>query len=178
MADARRVRAERHTNRIAHTAPVGASGARRSPSPVVNAATGPEVQEQQGSSQPVTEPVDSSTATLSLATPSGSASHARREMPHGRRVLAMATELLHYQPAPDRHDRLLHRIDEIIAAADDSSVLSCSLRPQPSLVNNEEQDAAPHPRGVSRTPSPGRKHDPEPGLVNPWRGPEMKRAAR
>ncbi|KAE8772841.1 hypothetical protein D1007_55102 [Hordeum vulgare] len=104
MADALRVRAERHATRISQTAPVCAVGARRSLSPVVNAATGLEVQEQQGSSQPVTKPVDGCTATPSLAKPSGSTSRARLEMPYGRRLLAMATELLRYRPAPDRHD--------------------------------------------------------------------------
>ncbi|KAE8780165.1 hypothetical protein D1007_46719 [Hordeum vulgare] len=67
MADARRVRAERRAACIAQTAPVGAVGARRSPSPMVNAATGPEARQQQGSSQPPTEQVDGRTATLSLA---------------------------------------------------------------------------------------------------------------
>ncbi|KAE8819127.1 hypothetical protein D1007_03114 [Hordeum vulgare] len=98
MTDARRA------TRIAQTAPVDAVGTRRSPSPVVNAATGPEAQEQHGSSQPTTEPADGRTAMPSLATPSGSASRARPERPHGRRALAMATELLRYRPAPDRHD--------------------------------------------------------------------------
>ncbi|KAE8784148.1 hypothetical protein D1007_42320 [Hordeum vulgare] len=152
--------------------------ARGSPSPVVNAATGPEVQEQQGSSQPVTELVDGRTATPSLVRPSGSVSRARPEMPHGRCALAMATELLCYPPAPDRHDDWLHRIEEFITAAGDSTTLSCSLRPQPSLANNEEQDVPPHPHGMLRTPSPSRKRDPAPGLVNPGRVPEMKRAAR
>ncbi|KAE8774480.1 hypothetical protein D1007_53140 [Hordeum vulgare] len=78
--------------------------ARRSPSPVVNAAMGLDAQEQQGSSQPVTEHPDGRTATPSIARASGVASHARPEMPHGRRVLAMATELLCYRPAPDRHN--------------------------------------------------------------------------
>ena len=63
MADARQVRAKRCTTRIAQTALVGAAGARRSPSPVVNAATSPEAQEQQGSSEPMTEPVNGYTAT-------------------------------------------------------------------------------------------------------------------
>ncbi|KAE8794736.1 hypothetical protein D1007_30509 [Hordeum vulgare] len=129
MADAHRVRAERRATHIAQTAHVGAAGARWSPSPMVNAATGPEAQEQQGSSQPPTEQVDGRTATLSLARPSGSASRARLEIPHGRRAFSMVTELLLYRPAPDHHNDLLHRIEEIIAAADDSAVLSCSLRP-------------------------------------------------
>ncbi|KAE8775261.1 hypothetical protein D1007_52252 [Hordeum vulgare] len=104
MADARRARAERRTSRVAQTAPVGAAHARRSPSPVVNAATGPEVQEQQGSSQPVTELADGRTATLSLFRASGLASRTRPEAQHGRRTLAIATELLRYRPAPDLHN--------------------------------------------------------------------------
>ncbi|KAE8792255.1 hypothetical protein D1007_33190 [Hordeum vulgare] len=155
MADARRVRVERCTTCMAQTAPVGAAGVRRSPSPVVNAATGPEVQEQQGSSHPVSEPVDGCTTTPSLARPSGSASHARPEMPHGWRARAMATELLRYRPTPDRHDDWLHRIEEVITAAGDSAALSCSVRPLPCLANNEEQDTPP--------PPPRRVSNPEPG---------------
>ncbi|KAE8776020.1 hypothetical protein D1007_51407 [Hordeum vulgare] len=124
MADTRRVRVERVAAPIAQTTHVGAGGARRSPSPVMNAATCPKVQEQQGSSQPVTEPIDGRTATPSLARPSGSASRARPEMPHGQRVLAMATDLLRYRTAHDRHDDWLHRIEELIAAIDDSAALS------------------------------------------------------
>ncbi|KAE8774740.1 hypothetical protein D1007_52831 [Hordeum vulgare] len=127
MAYAHRVRAERRTTLIAQIAPVGAVSARRSPSPVFNVATGPEVQEQQGSSQPMTEPVDSRTATPSLATPLGSTLHARPEMPHGRRALAMVIELLRYCPAPDRHDGCLQRIEELNATAANSAVLSSSL---------------------------------------------------
>ncbi|KAE8797064.1 hypothetical protein D1007_27850 [Hordeum vulgare] len=154
MADARRVRAKCRTTRIAQTAPVGAAGACRSLSPVVNAATGPEVQEQQGSSQPVTEQADGRTTTLSLDTPSGSVSRARPEMPHGRRMLAMTTELLRYRPALDHHDDSLQRIEELIAAVGESTALSCSLRPQPYLANDEEQDAP--------TPPPPRVVEPDP----------------
>ncbi|KAE8794165.1 Polypyrimidine tract-binding protein-like protein 1 [Hordeum vulgare] len=168
---------ECRATRIAQTAPVSAVGARRSPSPMVNAATGLEAQEQQGSSQPATEPIDGRTATPLLARPSGSASRARLEMPHGRRALAMATELLRYRPAPDHQDDWCYHIEELIAAACNSAALSCSLRPQPSLAN-EEQDAPPHLSGVSRTSSPGRKCDPAPGLVKPGWGPGMKQVAR
>ncbi|KAE8813252.1 hypothetical protein D1007_09645 [Hordeum vulgare] len=178
MVDARRVRVERRATRIALTAPVGAAGARRSPSRVVNAAIGPEVQEQQGSSQPVTEHVDGRTATPSLARPSRLASRARLEVPHGRRALAMATEMLRYRPAPDRHDDWLQRIEELITADGDLAALSCSLRPQPPLADNEEQDAPPPPPSVSRTLSPGRKRDPAPGFMNLGRDPEMKQAAK
>ncbi|KAE8806403.1 hypothetical protein D1007_17458 [Hordeum vulgare] len=154
MAHARRARAERRATRIAQTAPVGVAGARRKPWPVVNVATGPKDQEQQGSSQSVTKQDDDLTITPSLVRASGSASRARSEASHGRRALAMATELLRYQPAPDCHNEWLQRIEELVAAAGDSSALSSSLRPQPSLTNDEEQDA-PHPpsrRGVDPEP--------------------------
>ncbi|KAE8818238.1 hypothetical protein D1007_04116 [Hordeum vulgare] len=94
MADARRVRAERRTTRIAQTAPIGDADACGSPSPNVNATTRPEVQEQLGSSQTQCESVDGRITTLSLARPSGSASCARPEMPHVHCMLAMATGLL------------------------------------------------------------------------------------
>ncbi|KAE8779021.1 hypothetical protein D1007_47999 [Hordeum vulgare] len=155
MADARRVRTKHRATRITQTARVGADRARRSPSPVVNAATGPEVQGQQGSSQPVTKSVDCRTATLSLTRTSGSASHARPEMPHDRCKLAISTCLLRYRPSLDRRDDWLHHIEELIAATGGSAVLSCSLRPKPSMANNEEQDTPPSP--------PRRVADPEPG---------------
>ncbi|KAE8787650.1 hypothetical protein D1007_38474 [Hordeum vulgare] len=80
MVDALRARTERRTNRVAQTALVGPAGACRSPSPMANAATGPDAQEQQGSSQPVTKQADGRTATPSLVRASGSASRARSEM--------------------------------------------------------------------------------------------------
>ncbi|KAE8787669.1 hypothetical protein D1007_38372 [Hordeum vulgare] len=136
MADARRVCAERRATRIAQTAHVSVTDARRSPSPVVKAANGPEAQEKQGSSQPPTEHVDNRTAIPSLVGPSGWASRTQPELPHGHHALAMAIELLRYQPARDRHDDWLHHIKQLIAVAGDSATLSCSLRPQPSLTNN------------------------------------------
>ncbi|KAE8817877.1 hypothetical protein D1007_04502 [Hordeum vulgare] len=117
---------------------MGPAGMRRSPSP-----TGPEVQEEQGSSQPATEHPDDHTTTFSLVRASTSASRARPEMPHGRRALAMATELLRYGPAHDRHDDWLQRIEELVAAAGDSAALPCPFRPQPSPANDEEQDVPP-----------------------------------
>ncbi|KAE8799137.1 hypothetical protein D1007_25520 [Hordeum vulgare] len=132
MADARRARAECRATRVAQTAPVDVVGAHRSPSPMVNTPTDPEVQEQQGSSQPATEQADGRNATLSLVRPSRSVSRARPEMPHGRRTLAMPAELLRYRPAPNRHDDWLQCIEEHIAASGDSAAVSCSLRPQPS----------------------------------------------
>ncbi|KAE8797481.1 hypothetical protein D1007_27338 [Hordeum vulgare] len=107
MADARRAHAKRHAARVAQTAPAGSTGAHRSPSSVMNAATGADAQGQQGSSQPVTEHLDGRTTTRSLVRGSGGTSHARPEMPHSRCVLAMATELLCYWPAPDRHHNWL-----------------------------------------------------------------------
>ncbi|KAE8780147.1 hypothetical protein D1007_46740 [Hordeum vulgare] len=83
MVDDRRDRTERRATLVAQTAPAGPAGVRQSPSPVVNAATGPDAQEQQGSSEPATEQDDGHTATQSLIRASGSASRARPEMPHG-----------------------------------------------------------------------------------------------
>ncbi|KAE8800325.1 hypothetical protein D1007_24177 [Hordeum vulgare] len=152
MAAARWARVERHTTRVAQAAPVSAAGARRLPSPLVNAATSPKVQEQQGSSQPATEQAGGRTATLSLVRPSGSVSRTRPQMPHGRHTLTMAVEVFRYRPAPDHHDEWLQRIKELVTATGDSATLSCWLRPQPFLANDEEQDApAPPPRHESRS---------------------------
>ncbi|KAE8772354.1 hypothetical protein D1007_55651 [Hordeum vulgare] len=111
MPDARRARAERRATRVAQTASVDPVDTRRSPSPMVNVATGPDAQEQQGSSQPAIEHPDGRTAIPSLVWASGFASGARPEMPHGRHALSMATELLSYRPAPDRHNDWLQRIE-------------------------------------------------------------------
>ncbi|KAE8809847.1 Puromycin-sensitive aminopeptidase [Hordeum vulgare] len=140
--------------------PAGPVGACRSPPPVVNASTGPNAQEQQGSSQPATEHPDGHTATPSLVRASGSASHARLEMPHGRHALAMAIELLRYQPAPDRHNDWLQRIEELVSAAGDSTSLSCSFRPQLSQANDEEQDAPPPPPRRDVCPEPRQEAHP------------------
>ncbi|KAE8820253.1 hypothetical protein D1007_01671 [Hordeum vulgare] len=145
MAHARRARAVRRATRVAQTAPVGAVDACRSPSPMANAATGPDAQEQQGSSQPATEQANDRTATPSLVRASRSASHVRPKMTHGRRPLAMATELLRYWSTLDRHNDWLQCIEELVAATDDTSAFSCSFRPQPSLANDEEQGAPPPP---------------------------------
>ncbi|KAE8770749.1 hypothetical protein D1007_57476 [Hordeum vulgare] len=119
MADARRAHAQHRATRIAQTVPVGPAGERRSRSRVVNAATGPKIQEREGSSHLATEHPDGRTATPSLARPSGTASHAWPEVPHRWRALAMATE--------------------------DSTMLSCVIRPQPSQANDKEQDVPPPP---------------------------------
>ncbi|KAE8806759.1 hypothetical protein D1007_17121 [Hordeum vulgare] len=151
MADARRARAEQRATRVAQTAPTGPAGVHRSSSPVVNAATDPDSHKQQGSSQAATELANVLTATPSLVRASGSASRARTEMPHDRSMLTMATELLRYRPAPDRHNDCLQRSEELIV---------------------------PPPPRMARTQSPGRKRVPVTGLANPGKGREMKLAVR
>ncbi|KAE8795950.1 hypothetical protein D1007_29143 [Hordeum vulgare] len=174
MADAHRARIERRAIRVAQTTPVRAAGARRSPSLVVNAATDPKVQEQQGSSQPVTERRDGRTATPSLVRGFGGTSHARSEIPHGRHALDMATELLYYRPAPDRHHDRLQCIEELVAAATDSATLSCSFRPQPSEANDKEQDAPPPPPQRDVRPEPRHEARLAINLTSPGRGQDMK----
>ncbi|KAE8770996.1 hypothetical protein D1007_57178 [Hordeum vulgare] len=167
MADARRDFDKRRATHIAETAPAGPAGARRSPSPVVNATTGPDGQELQGTSQPATEHLDGRAASPSLVRASGSASHARTEIPHYRRALSMATELLRYRAAPDRHNDWLQCIEELVAAAGDSAALSFSLRPQPSQSNNKEKDVPPpQPRPDAR-PEPRQEEHPRDRPCNP-----------
>ncbi|KAE8808337.1 hypothetical protein D1007_15239 [Hordeum vulgare] len=108
-------------------APAGPAGAPRSPSPVMNDAKGRDAQEHQGSSESVAKHRDGRTATPSLVRGFGATLHARPEMPHVRRALSMATELLRYRPAPDCHHDWLQRIEELVAAASDSATLSCLL---------------------------------------------------
>ena len=79
MSDARRARAERRAalaSRVAQTAPFGGRP-HRSPSPAVNAATGPAGDEQQASSQHPSVRQDGCTATPTL-TPAGSSSRVLR----------------------------------------------------------------------------------------------------
>src|SRR3954468_12794632 len=97
MSDARRARAERRAaiaSRVVQTTPVDGRP-RRSPTPAVNAATGPVGNEQQASSQHPSVRRDGRTATPSL-TPAGSSSHARRA--------PMAQELLRYRPVDDLYE--------------------------------------------------------------------------
>ncbi|KAE8775475.1 hypothetical protein D1007_52032 [Hordeum vulgare] len=165
MADAHRARAKRRATRVAQTVPISAAGACRSPSLVMNAATGPEVQEQQGSSQPVAaRPLRHSSALQ------GRHRTLDRRL-HGRRALAMATELLRYSPACDCHNDWLQRIEELVAAVGDSAALSCSLRPQPSLPNDEEQDTPPPPPRRGANPEPRQEARPRGRHREPRVGP-------
>ncbi|KAE8776973.1 hypothetical protein D1007_50335 [Hordeum vulgare] len=167
MADARRARAERLVARVAQTVPAGPACTRRSPSPVLNAATGPDAQEQEGSSQPATEHRDGRTATPSLVRGSGATSHARPEMPHGRCTLAMATDLLRYRPTSDHHYDCLHRIEELVAAAGDSMALSCSFRPNLPKQTTKNKMHRPHHRGETCSPRRDRKRVPAANLTRP-----------
>src|SRR4051812_14061879 len=108
MSDARRARAERRAaiaSRAVQTAPVGGRP-RRSPSPAVNAATGPAGDEQQASSQHPSRRRDAHTATPSL-TPAGSLSHALRAPLEARATLIAANELLRYHPVDDVYEEWL-----------------------------------------------------------------------
>ncbi|KAE8772545.1 hypothetical protein D1007_55462 [Hordeum vulgare] len=178
MADARRARAERRATRIAQTAPVGPAGAPRSPSPMVNAATGPDAQEQQGSSQPVTEHPDDRTATPPLVRASGSASNARSEVSQGRRMLAMATELLFYRPpwtATTTRSSASRSSSPLPATPQRSPVRFDSNSPKQTTRNKMPH---PHHCGVTCAPSPSRKRVPVADLAIPRRGQETKRAVR
>src|SRR3954466_15039127 len=108
MSDARRARAERRAaiaSRVAQTAPVGGRP-RRSPSPAVNAATGPAGNKQQASSQRPSGRQDGRTATPSL-TPAGSSSRALHAPLEARAALIAANELLHYRPVDDVYEEWL-----------------------------------------------------------------------
>ncbi|KAE8784134.1 hypothetical protein D1007_42306 [Hordeum vulgare] len=147
MADYCRAHAERRATRVSQTAPVGPASAHRSPSPMVNAAAGPDAQEQQCSSHSATEQTDGRTTTLPLIRASGSALH-------GRHALSMATELLRYRLAPDHHKDWIQCIEELVAAASDPAVFSFSFRPKPSLADDEEQDVPPPPLQHGSRPEP------------------------
>src|SRR3954469_17844914 len=102
MSDTRRARAERRTaiaSRAIQTAPVGGRP-RRSPSPAVNAATGPAGNEQQASSQHPSVRRDGRTAAPSLP-PAGSSSHVLRAPLEARAALIAANELLRYRLVDD-----------------------------------------------------------------------------
>ena len=130
MSDARRARAERRAtlaSRVAQTAPVGGRP-RRSPSPAINAATGPAGNEQQALSQHPSMRRDGRTATPSL-TPAGSSSHAPHAAMEARAVLIAANELLRYHPIDDVYEEWLDRVAELVRAAGGSPAPSHSPPP-------------------------------------------------
>src|SRR3954468_18475038 len=138
MSDARRARAERRAaiaSRVAQTAPVGGRP-RRSPSPTVNAATGPAENEQQASSQHPSVRQDGRTATPSLA-PAGSSSRALRTPLEARAALIAANELLRYRPVDDIYEEWLDRVAELVHAAGGSPAPSALLRRTPPRAGNE-----------------------------------------
>src|SRR4051812_32875904 len=138
MSDARRARAERRAaiaSRIAQTAPV-AGRPRRSPSPAVNAATGPAGNEQQASSQHPSVRQDGRIATPSL-TPAGSSSRALRAPLEARAALIAANELLRYRPVDNVYEELLDRVAELVRAAGGSPAPSALLCCTPPRAGNE-----------------------------------------
>src|SRR3954469_22267721 len=138
MSGARRDRAERRAaiaSRVVQTAPVGGRP-RRSPSPAVNAATGPAGNEQQASSQHPSMRRDGRTATLSL-TPAGSSSRALRAPLEARAAFVGANELLLYRPVDDVYEEWLERVVELVRAAGGSPAPSAPLRRTPPRAGNE-----------------------------------------
>src|SRR3954465_2329196 len=108
MSDARRAHAERRAalaSRVVQTPRVGGRP-RRSPSPAINAATGPAGNEQQASSQHPSVGQDGRTATPSL-TPAGSSSRVFRAPLEARAALIAANELLCYCPVDDVYEEWL-----------------------------------------------------------------------
>ena len=145
MSNARRARAERQAalaSRIAQTTPVGGRP-RRSPSPAVNAATGPAGNEQQASSQHPSVRQDGRTATPSL-TPAGSLSRALRAPMEARAALIAANELLRYRPVADVYEEWLDRVAELVCVAGGSPAPSVPLHRTPPRTG-DEAPAAPRP---------------------------------
>ena len=145
MSDARRARVERRAtlaSRVAQTAPVGGRP-RHSPSPAVNAATGPAGDERQASSQHPSVRQDGRTATPSL-TPAGSSSRALRAPMEARAVLIAANELLRYRPVDDVYEAWLDRVAELVRAAGGSPAPSVPLHRTPPHAG-DEAPAAPRP---------------------------------
>src|SRR3954471_3659650 len=142
MSDARRARAERRAaiaSRAVQTAPIGGRP-RRSPSPAINAATGPVGNEQQASSQHPSARQDGRTATPSLP-PVGSASRALRAPMEARAAHTAATEPLRYRPVDDVYEEWLDRVAELVRAAGGSPAPSAPLRRTPPRVGNDAPGA-------------------------------------
>ena len=143
MSDARRARAERRAalaSHVAQTAPVGGRP-RRSPSPAVNAATGPAGDEQQASSQQPSMRQDGHTGTPSL-TPAGSLSRALRAPMEAQAALIAANELLRYCPVTDVYEEWLDRVAELV----------CSAAPHPALRGRRSSGGAPAASSPRRRP--------------------------
>src|SRR3954466_14060555 len=142
MSDARRSHAERRAaiaSRITQTAPVGGRP-RRSPSPAINAATGPAGNEQQALSQHPSVRQDGRTATPSL-TPAGSSSRTLRAPLEARAALIAANEHLRYRPVDDVYKEWLDRVAELVHAAGGSPAPSAPLRRTPPRAGNEAPGA-------------------------------------
>ena len=139
MSDARRAHAERWAalaSRVAQTAPVGGRP-RRSPSPAVNAATGPAGDEQQALYQHPSVRQDGRTATPSL-TLAGSSSRTLRAPMEARAALIAANKLLRYCPVDEVYEEWLDR------AAGGSPAPSIPLHSTPPRAG-DEAPAAPRP---------------------------------
>src|SRR4051812_1161123 len=142
MFDARRARAERRAaiaSRVAQTAPVGGRPC-RSPSPAINAATGPVGNEQKASSQHLSVRQDGRTATPSL-TPASSSSRALRAPLEARDALIAANELLRYRPIDDVYEEWLDRVAELVHAEGGSPASSAPLRRTPPRAGHEAPGA-------------------------------------
>src|SRR3954465_13430587 len=132
MSDARRAHAERRAaiaSRVVQTVPVGGRP-RRSPSPAVNAATGPAGNEQQASSQHPSVRRDDRPATPSL-TPAGSSSYALRAPLEARAALIAANELLRYRPVGDVYEEWLDRVAALVPPAGGPPPPPAPPRPPP-----------------------------------------------
>src|SRR4051812_9765538 len=157
MSDARRARAECRAaiaSRVAQAAPVGGRP-RRSPSPDINAATGPARNEQQASSQHPSVRQDGRTATPSL-TPAGSSSRALRAPLEARAALIAANELLRYRPVDDVYEEWLERGAEPIPPAGGSPAPSAPLRRTLPRAGNEALGAYQPPPLQEDTMAPRR----------------------
>src|SRR3954471_17425351 len=142
MSDARRGRAERRAaiaSCVAQRAPTGGR-LLRSPSPAVNAATGPAGNEQQALSQHPSVRQDGRTATPSL-TPAGSSSPALHAPLEARAALIAANELLRYRPVNDVYEEWLDRVAELVRAVGGSPAPSAPPRRTPPRVGNEAPGA-------------------------------------
>src|SRR3954471_16804429 len=157
MAGARRARAERRAalaSRVAQTAPVGGRP-RSSPSPAVNAATGPAGNEQEASSQHPSVRQDGRTATPSL-TPAGSSSRVLRAPMEARAALIAANELLRYHPVDDVYEEWLDRVAELVRAAGGSPAPSVPLHRTPPHAGDEAPGAYQPPPHQEEVVAPRR----------------------